>query len=67
MTPSDAVLREAIERADVFASAQERLISTQRELIDLLQAKVRELSSENAELKAAFEYGSRPAPGSLPA
>ena len=49
-----AVLREAVERADVLSSSLARLIETQQEVINLQRAKIRELESLLAEYKAAF-------------
>lgn len=52
-----AALREAVERADMFATVQARLIDNQQRVIELLEARVRMLESEVAELKCLNRGG----------
>lgn len=56
-TPSPArlaALREAVERADMLASVQARLIDNQARVIELLETRVKTLESMVAELKANY-------------
>lgn len=48
-----AALREAVERADMLATVQARLIDNQARVIELLEARVKTLESLVAELKTA--------------
>jgi hypothetical protein len=49
-----AVLREAVERADMLASTQTKLIESQEALIETLQRRIRTLESELSEARAAI-------------
>jgi hypothetical protein len=46
-----AVLREAVERADVLASTLERLVRTQEGVIEIQRQRIAELQSQLAEWK----------------
>lgn len=48
-----AALREAVERADMLATVQARLIDNQARVIELLEARIKTLESLVAELKTA--------------
>jgi len=46
-----AALREAVERADILAAVQARLIDNQQKVIELYEKRLGALESELAELK----------------
>jgi hypothetical protein len=46
-----AVLREAVERADLLATVQARLIDNQHKVIELYERRIAVLEGEVAELK----------------
>ena len=50
---NNAVLREAIDRADYAANALERLVQTQQQLIDLQRQRIGELESQLKEWRCA--------------
>lgn len=50
---NNAVLREAVDRADYAANALERLAQTQQQLIDLQRQRIAELESQLNEWKCA--------------
>lgn len=52
-----AVLREAIDRADNLAGVQSQLIATQEQLIKDLYSRIASLESLVAELKTALHHG----------
>ena len=47
-----AVLREAVERADLLAAVQARLIDNQHKVIELYERRIALLEGELAEMKA---------------
>ncbi len=47
-----AVLREAVERADLLATVQARLIDNQHKVIELYERRIALLEGELAEMKA---------------
>ncbi len=47
-----AVLREAVERADLLATVQARLIDNQHKVIELYERRIAVLEGELAEMKA---------------
>jgi hypothetical protein len=49
-----AVLKEAVERADMLASSQAQTIEMQTELIAMQRARIRQLESEVAEYRASM-------------
>jgi hypothetical protein len=49
-----AALREAVERADILASVQARLIDNQSRVIELLESRIKTLESMVAELKCQY-------------
>ena len=49
-----AVLREAVERADMLASTQAKLIESQELLISTLQRRIKQLESELFEARAVL-------------
>lgn len=46
-----AALREAVERADILAAVQARLIDNQQKVIELYEKRIAVLEGELAELK----------------
>ena len=51
-----AVLKEAVERADMLASSQAQTIEMQNEVIVMQRARIRQLESQMAEYKAALAH-----------
>ena len=47
-----AALREAVERADILAAVQARLIDNQHKVIELYERRIALLEGELAEMKA---------------